>query len=393
MNSAPQTYRADIVGPVAADRLVWFRLNTGARDRHGTVFEPAGLRLENFIHNPAFVWNHRDADQGAEPDDAIGRVVQLKVSADAVLIQVEFARTKKAEICLQQVNDGFLRMVSIRALPLRQHEEGDVIVVDEWELWSASLCIVGSNPEALALRYLLSMSEEISPMDQTALLEKLGLAEGATFVQMLVACCTMLAHSDDDKAMLAGVMASKPAEEMAPTERAAEEGDEDEEDKTSERAADGDGKADMGKDKDADPAMRAALDMALAAARKAEGAKPKPAGPTADPEKWVDQQISKGRWATTGRAELLALARKAPSHAERAVGLIPPGTFKVHRERLADLAGAAPAQSRNAPNLGPDEERIGSADADTKAKVKASMDNITNALTERCPRLLSKGNS
>ncbi|HRI51113.1 MAG TPA: hypothetical protein PLW65_13120, partial [Pseudomonadota bacterium] len=338
--SAPQTYRAEIVGPVDDSRTVWFRLNTGARDRHGTIFEPAGLRLENFIHNPAFVWNHRDAEGTAEPDDAIGRVLQLKVDDASVLIQVEFARTRKAELCLKQVQDGFLRMVSVRALPLRKHQEGDVTVYDEWELWSASLCIVGSNPEALALRYLLSMPEEISPMDVTALLEKLGLAEGATFEQMLVACATMCARSDEDKAMLAGVMAAKPepmSGEMADAERGAdsEEDAEDKEADTAERAA-GDDKPpmlDKGA-KDSDPAMRAALAMALEAARAAQAKKPAGAAAQRDPVKWVDAQIKAGRWAATGRAQLLALARSAPTQAARAVKLIPEGSFPVHRERL-----------------------------------------------------------
>lgn len=404
MTKTPQTYRAEIVGPVDASRIVWFRLNTGARDRHGTVFEPSGLRLENFIRNPAFVWNHRDADKGCQPDDAIGRVLQIKVDDSAVLIQVEFARTKKASICLQQVKDGFLRMVSIRALILRKHEEGDVVIVDEWELWSASLCIVGSNPEALALRYLLSMSEEIPAMDLTTVLEKLGLAEGASLQQMLIACCTMMARSDEDKAMLAAVMGAQPAGDGgmgAGEDRAAGEGDEPGDGATEDRAAGGDGKDDMKDDKDAmrdakdcDPAMRAALNMALSAARSAEPAAKK-AGPQQDAEKWVDKQLAAGRWAATARAELLALARSAPKHAERAVALIPPGTFKVHREKLADIAaaGAAQAQTRSAPNLGPDGDRATEPDAEVKAKVKASLAAIGSALVERSPRLLTKGNS
>lgn len=399
MSSDPQTYRAEIVGPVDDQRTVWFRLNTGARDRHGTVFEPSGLRLENFIRNPAFVWNHRDAEGTAEPDDAIGRVLQLQVDDAAVLIQVEFARTRKAELCLQQVNDGFLRMVSIRALPLRKHQEGDVTVFDEWELWSASLCIVGSNPDALALRYLLSMSEEISPMDPTALLEKLGLTEGATFEQMLVACATMCARSDEDKATLAGVMAARPAPmsgEMAEADRGAESDEGADDDMKEDRAAgeDMDKPMDKPMDKDGDPAMRAALDMALAAARAAQAKAPVGLGPKTDPDKWVDAQIGKGRWAASGRKELLALARSAPDAAARAVKLIPEGTFKVHRERLSELAAAGSqgsAQARSAPNFGDGAERLSDPDTEVKKSVQANLANIRTAVLDHSPRRLCKG--
>jgi hypothetical protein len=77
-----------------------------------------------------------------------------------------------------------------------EHKEGDVRVIDEWELWSWSVVPIPSNAGALAKRSALSNGE--SEMNET-IMKKLGLEEGATFDMALAALLTYLAGTDDSK--------------------------------------------------------------------------------------------------------------------------------------------------------------------------------------------------
>lgn len=350
------TYSADVKTPVDGSRVVRFILSTAALDRHGTRFSPEGLRGQAFLKNPAFVWNHKDADADADPDDVIGRALALEVAGDRITIPVEFEgpQNPKAERCFQKVKDGFLRAVSLRAMPISSHKEGDITVYDQWELLSASLCIVGSNPEALALRALLSgpktSHKRTVPMNP---LEKLGLAEGASADEQKAALLKYLCSTDDPAETRMQVA------EAVSKQQPGEGGDAGGEGRAAGDDESGGGEGDTGAETEANRAAVAQLSTEVRSLRdKLAALEQKQAGPTAKdkPAEWVDAQIKAGKWSAGGRAQLLELCKRSAPAAEKAVAAIPEGTFSVDPKRTRTFPGgnpaAAGAESRSAPNFG-----------------------------------------
>lgn len=362
------TYSAEIVGPVDGSRVVRFRLNTGSVDRHGTRFLPRGCRSANYLRNPVFTWGHAEARSSAEPDDVIGRAISVEYvrgaspSEDAIDLVVEFEghANRKADRCLEKVRTGFLRAVSIYADPLHEAREGEVPVCDAWDLLAASLCIVGSNPEALALRaYLAGDPPKERSVETQDVLTKLGLEEGASYADMLVALVAYLGAgaSEEDKALITAVTKLKPEAEPA------SEPDSDE----AEARTEGTEKEESKEDEEA---MRAAVDalgqeLRTAKARIAQ-LEQRAASPTETaetPDALVEAAVQTGRWSAGARDKLLAIAKRSLKAAKRAIHAIPEGTFAAHRERLRDLGKGG--QKRSAPNFGADPERIGEKPAPT----------------------------
>ncbi len=143
----------------SSQRRVWFRLVTRDIDRHGTIFEPAGVDLTAFRANPVFLWMH-DSGGGEvtpPPDVVIGRVTNFDQSVDALDIEVEFDDDGDglAATCFRKVKDGFLRMVSIGCNVLEEETvqigTHKVPVYTRTELLECSLVIIGSNRGALKL--------------------------------------------------------------------------------------------------------------------------------------------------------------------------------------------------------------------------------------------------
>jgi phage head maturation protease len=207
-----------------------------ALDAHGTVVPASGLRLERFLANPVFCWMHRTGDteaRSADPDDVIGTVTDLRVEGDRLLFSVVFGTHDLADRCFRAVVEKRINACSISFNPIRQHGEGDAVVVDEAELIEISLVIIGSNPEALALR---SFIEATNPMN-TEILKKLGLEESAGAGDILIALAQYLAKSDEDKTLVDEVIKSLPdhskasegaeaaAQEAADEERTKRDGD------------------------------------------------------------------------------------------------------------------------------------------------------------------------
>jgi phage head maturation protease len=207
-----------------------------ALDAHGTVVPASGLRLERFLANPVFCWMHRTGDteaRSADPDDVIGTVTDLRVEGDRLLFAVVFGTHDLADRCFRAVVEKRINACSISFNPIRQHVEGDAVVVDVAELIEISLVIVGSNPEALALRSFIEAKTRMNP----ELLKKLGLDESAGAGDILIALAQYLAKSDEDKALVDEVVKMLPehskasegaeaaAQEAADEERAKRDGD------------------------------------------------------------------------------------------------------------------------------------------------------------------------
>ena len=157
-------------------------------------------------------------------------------------MEFEGPENKKADRCLQKVRKDFLRAVSVGFIALRESPPDKEGVVDvlEWELAELSLCPVGSNPNALLQRGFtvsaartFSNSRGYAPltpsrglMEPKAIMEKLGLAEGAKPEEIAAALVKYLAGPDSDadkQACVVGLLSMlAPAAESAKSDGAAE---------------------------------------------------------------------------------------------------------------------------------------------------------------------------
>lgn len=179
---------------------------------------------------------HRTNDteaRSADPDDVIGTVTDLRTGGDRLLFSVVFGTHNLADRCFRAVVEKRINACSISFNPIRQHAEGDAVIIDEAELIEISLVIIGSNPEALALR---SFIEATNPMN-TEILKKLGLEDGAGAGDILIALAQYLAKTDEDKALVDEVVKMLPehskasegaeaaAQEAADVERTKRDGD------------------------------------------------------------------------------------------------------------------------------------------------------------------------
>jgi len=159
MSKITRIGRALLDREAGGDRRVWFRLVTTQVDRHGTIINPAGVRLDDHKNNPVFVWMHdysrRDDGSPPPPDVVIGRVVEYDQTAENLDICVEFDVDEFADLCLQKVRRGFLNMVSIGCNVLAEGKRKigtrEVPYYAETDLLEASLVIIGSNRGALKL--------------------------------------------------------------------------------------------------------------------------------------------------------------------------------------------------------------------------------------------------
>lgn len=345
------------------DRRVRFLASSAEVDRHGTVILPQGIKTENFARNPAFVWSHQTGGifTASQPEDVLGRVAEFEVTSKGFEIIAEFAApavNPKAERCYRAVQAELLNAVSIGFTPLKWHVEeregGEILVFDEVDLLEVSLVILGSNPEALALRSLLAPEND---MKRKLALKKLNVAEGAKPAEIRGALLSYLASTDDDKATRAAVSraadeAAKEGEERAEDEDHEEpdgdEGDEregGEDDKDEGDKDEGERAEDEGEDDDEKRALKRALAWTregLAAAQQSgKGAAAKERRVIEE----VDGFIRDGRVPRHKRDEALELHRSG--QLTRTIQHIDRGTFTTsQRLRSGNVGTPAAAPPR-----------------------------------------------
>lgn len=287
-------------------RRVKFIASTPAVDSHGTRLHPRGCRLVRFkmAGYLPFLWAHR---REGEPDDVLGRVVEVEVSDAAVVCVVEFDDHPKALRCLRQVRRGFLRACSVGFVAEQEEMASDGVVdVLAWELCELSLCAIGSNPEALVARSFTVTSRPRAAaraaatsfadraaapatpnrgtrnMNPAEVMAKLGIAEGSTPEQIVDAVLKYLAGSPDAaeaKAVLLGLLAM-----LTPAP-----------------SASSDGAAAAAAEAMADEVRK--LQARVAELEAAKGAAEKKAEPT--PEQRADADINEGRWLLSQRSALV----------------------------------------------------------------------------------------
>ena len=215
---APQA-QLQLMGALdVANRRATFVASCGSVDSFGTRFVAQGLLLDRLRKNPVFLWQHNRTD----PDDAIGKLVDIRLEGDRLIVVAEFAKTDLAERCWQAVLDGRVNAVSIGFDTLASHAEGDIVVIDSAEVYEVSLCLIGSNPDALALRAFIEGKRFMNP----DVLKTLGLADGASPDEIVKALIMYLAKTDEDKALAAEALKGleSRAAESAPSASSASDG-------------------------------------------------------------------------------------------------------------------------------------------------------------------------
>lgn len=215
-----------LVATPLGDRRVKFIASTPAVDTANSRLHPRGCKLDRFraAGSLPFLWGHR---QAGEPEDVIGRVVDVQISDAAVVCVVEFDDHPKALHCLRQVRRGFLKACSVGFISEREVlSEDGVVDVLEWTLCELSLVCCGANPEALVSRGFTLTSRAAraaaptssatikkgtgTRMNPADILAKLGLKEGATPDEIVEALLKYMAAGPDAaeaKAVLTGLLA------------------------------------------------------------------------------------------------------------------------------------------------------------------------------------------
>lgn len=154
--------------------------STAAVDRHKEILVPRGVITESFMKNPVMLDIHNSR---AYP---VGKVVDVKVSKEAVEIHFEFAETEEGAKLEKLYTTGFMNAFSVGFIPknyidlydmrgedgklsvtslevelpngekelvdLTQYKDVPYGIISKWELLEVSPVSVPANPEALMLR-------------------------------------------------------------------------------------------------------------------------------------------------------------------------------------------------------------------------------------------------
>jgi hypothetical protein len=137
-------------------RKVEFVASTAALDRHGTIIKPEGIRIENYLRNPIFLWAHDGYGgcfQAPKIENVIGHAERVWKTPEAMRALMKFDEDPTSELAFSKVRSGSLRSLSIGVIPLAGKPEKingqPVEVITESELLEISLVPIPSNPEAL----------------------------------------------------------------------------------------------------------------------------------------------------------------------------------------------------------------------------------------------------
>lgn len=144
-----------------------FIASTPTRDRMGDVIELAGWKLDQFQRNGVVLVDHRN-----EVEAIVGRgKVWIDPARGALMLEVEWAETDRAQTVRQLYEEGFARAVSVGFLPLKyeflRDEQNRMTGIHfiEQELIEVSLVSVPANSEALMVCSLESRRTELNPRD------------------------------------------------------------------------------------------------------------------------------------------------------------------------------------------------------------------------------------
>lgn len=165
---------------VGAKNIYTAIASTAAVDRHKEILVPRGVITDSFMKNPVMLDIHNSRSY------PVGKVVDVKVSKDAVEINFEFADTEEGQKLEKLYNTGFMNAFSVGFIPknyidlydmrgedgklsvtslevdlpngekelidLTQYKDVPYGIISKWELLEVSPVSVPANPEALMLR-------------------------------------------------------------------------------------------------------------------------------------------------------------------------------------------------------------------------------------------------
>lgn len=133
------------------NRTVTHYITTKDIDRTGDIVIPTGALINSYLAGGGVVlWAH-------EQDDApIGKCVNLVMLEDGWEATTYFYEHEEAEKLWNIVKLGGLKTWSIGFIPVEVHYDGEIRVIDRWELLEYSLVNVPANPKALSKAYMLT---------------------------------------------------------------------------------------------------------------------------------------------------------------------------------------------------------------------------------------------
>lgn len=186
------------------DKVFTFVASTSDPDRHGTVLNAKGWKLENFRANPIIGYMHNvygNLSSPDDPDDVVGRgeKIYLNENDELILDMVFDQENEKARKIQSKVERGFLRTVSVGFIEVGEGRRGDkeknedpkLYYFEGQELLEVSIVNIPSNPSAKkktlrgntfdALRYIyreLGGNYRFSDIEGMTVRQVLDLLEG-----------------------------------------------------------------------------------------------------------------------------------------------------------------------------------------------------------------------
>lgn len=134
----------------SSKRLV---ISTHAKNSIGFRTRTAGIALAEFTKNPLLLWMHkRPTGESVDEILPLGYWEDIELNGEQLSGVPVFDDTDPFAMKIyNKVENGTIKMASAGLKPVEFKEEADELWLWESSLFEASLCDIGSNPEALAV--------------------------------------------------------------------------------------------------------------------------------------------------------------------------------------------------------------------------------------------------
>lgn len=160
----------------ASGREADFVCSTDAVDGHGEIVRQ-NWRLERYLKNPVVLWGHNASDL------PIGTARNVRVEGGKLKATIRIASAAsnpKADQVWAGIQEGTIKAVSVGFRPgsvkREKHDGEERYVLDDNELFELSIVSIGSNPDALQGRSLVTQARERSELRGSAGLAARALA-------------------------------------------------------------------------------------------------------------------------------------------------------------------------------------------------------------------------
>jgi len=140
------------------DRTYDFVISTEDKDMHGTRFLADGIDLSRYANNNIVTYGHPDFNS-SNPDEVIG-TSEVRTEGTNTIARLTLepeGDNPIADKVARKIENGTLKMASIRAIPTEARYEDDddedrgtIKVFTRWSLIDWGVVSHGSNPSALA---------------------------------------------------------------------------------------------------------------------------------------------------------------------------------------------------------------------------------------------------